>query len=106
MPKKSHGRTPKAKARSNHTAPRATAPRPPDTTTGVITAGATTTSVATAPPVQRQAPAPPAARRSSTSARMPVTVVNYAYLRHDLRLLSLLAPAMVIILVLAFIFLH
>lgn len=42
------------------------------------------------------------ARRPATSRRTPALAINYDYLRHDIRMLSVLAPAMVVLLVIAF----
>jgi hypothetical protein len=49
---------------------------------------------------------PQPTRRAPTARRPPVTTINYDYLRHDLRMLGMLAPAMVILVVLAFLFIH
>lgn len=110
MPKKVHGRPAKGKAR-----PRRPASRPvnqglsaPETMNGDESAGAAAV-MAAPPPVTT-----PAARAGRAEARRagpgprkaPGIVVNYEYLRHDLRTLAILAPAMVVLLVIAFLFLH
>lgn len=56
-----------------------------------------------APPRTARAPRQAAA---STPRRPPVNTVNYAYLRRDIRTISVVAPAMVILLVIAFFVLH
>jgi hypothetical protein len=51
--------------------------------------------------------ASPASRRGASSARRaPVTIVNYTYLRRDITTLSVLAPAMIVVLVILFFLLH
>lgn len=45
-------------------------------------------------------------RRPQPPRRGAASVINYAYLRHDLTTLGILAPAMVILVILAFIFIH
>lgn len=43
-----------------------------------------------------------ATRRPATSRRTPVLAINYDFLRRDIRMLTMLAPAMVVLLVIAF----
>jgi hypothetical protein len=43
-----------------------------------------------------------ATRRPTASRRTPVLAINYDYLRRDIRLLTVLAPSMVVLLVIAF----
>jgi hypothetical protein len=52
--------------------------------------------------------AQPAARsrRSIPSRRAPVIAINYDYLRKDITYLALLAPAMVVLVVIAYFTLH
>lgn len=70
-------------------------------------------TVATAPASvpQRSASTSPASRpvtrRSTAPPRpQPALTFNYTYLGHDIRLLGMLAPAMVILLVIAYFVLH
>jgi hypothetical protein len=46
------------------------------------------------------------ARRVGTQRKALVTVINYDYLRRDLRLLGILAPSMVVLVVIAFFIFH
>lgn len=62
-------------------------------------------AAASAPPAVARAVGAPA-RRAPTARRSPAAVMNYAYLRRDLRALGILAPAMIILVILAFIFIH
>jgi hypothetical protein len=48
----------------------------------------------------------PAAPRAGAARRTPVTAINYAYLRHDLTLLGILGPAMIVLLIVAFFVFH
>jgi hypothetical protein len=43
-----------------------------------------------------------AARRAVAARRAPVLAINYAFLRGDIRMLSILAPSMLVLLVIAF----
>jgi hypothetical protein len=59
-------------------------------------------SVASAP-----APRPTqSARRAAPARRAPVITVNYAYLRRDITRLAVLAPAMVVLVLIAYFTLH
>ena len=93
MPKKAQTRAAKGKTRARRPQPR---PTQPATTPGPV-APADTAAPAIAPSV--------AARRSS-ARRLPSVTVNYAYLQHDLRLLAILAPAMVVLLFVAYFVFH
>jgi hypothetical protein len=107
LPKKVHGRSaPKTRARSRTAPARPVAvPAEPGVTQDELIP-------ATAP--QRTAPASPsamaartsgaatAARRAVAARRTPVLAINYDFLRGDIRMLSLLAPSMLVLLVIAF----
>jgi hypothetical protein len=55
------------------------------------------------PPQTSAAPrASASTRRPTASRRTPVLAINYDYLRRDIRSLTMLAPAMVVLLVIAF----
>jgi hypothetical protein len=43
-----------------------------------------------------------ATRRPTASRRAPILAINYDYLRRDIRMLTMLAPAMIVLLVIAF----
>lgn len=61
-------------------------------------------ATATAAPVAATRPAfagATAVRRGPASRRAPTTAINYAYLRHDLTLLAILAPVMIVVVVIA-----
>ena len=93
MPKKAQTRAAKSKARARRPQPR---PAQPATTAAPMAA------VETAPP----ATAPSTPPRRSAARRLPTVTLNYAYLQHDLRLLAMLAPAMVVLLVVAYFLFH
>lgn len=63
----------------------------PQRTAGVPQAAAARTGTSTA-----------AARRAVGTRRAPVLAMNYAFLRGDIRMLSILAPSMLVLLVIAF----
>jgi hypothetical protein len=70
-------------------------------------------TVATAPGAVPQrsaptsAPSRPVTRRPTAPPRpQPALTFNYTYLGHDIRLLGVLAPAMVILLIVAYFVLH
>ena len=94
MPKRVQGRSAKSKNRARRPQTRLDQTAPP------VPAEQTDT-----PAVSRPTPAPAVARRPA-ARRMPVTTVNYGYLRHDLRLLAIIEPSMVILLVVAYIVFH
>ncbi|MGH2448176.1 MAG: hypothetical protein ACRDFS_06185, partial [Chloroflexota bacterium] len=58
------------------------------------------------------APPPPfaatavASRPTRQARRLPSTTINYGYLRRDLMTLAVLAPSMVVLVLIAFLFLH
>jgi hypothetical protein len=108
VPKRApHGRSPKNRNRARR------APPPPRSTaaTAQVLEHDDLSDVAEAPRVARTTPRSPpatpvAARRAATTRRTTATAVNYAYLGRDVRALGMLAPGMIVLLVLAFIFLH
>jgi hypothetical protein len=111
LPKKVHGRsTPKSKARTR-TAParplavpvQAGATQEELIPTTTPARGASTSATA---PTTRSGAATAAARRAVTSRRTPALTINYDYLRGDIRMLSVLAPSMVVLLLIAFFALH
>jgi hypothetical protein len=59
-----------------------------------------------ASPAGRTGNATAVRRASYVQRKAPVTAVNYTYLRHDLRLLGILAPAMVVLVVVSFFIFH
>jgi hypothetical protein len=113
VPKRTpHGRPNKAKTRARRT------PARPDTN-GVgaspvlqqeaFAGTGMTTTVTPAPTrtIQSSAAGAAAARRSAAALRKsPGIAINYHYLRRDITALLVLAPGMVVLLVLAFLFLH
>lgn len=109
MPKKAHGRPAKTRNRV-----RRPAARPAASDVGLAPAGqdllAERVPVTTAGPTfhaARPAVAAPTVRRgASTARRAPATVINYHYLRRDITTLSVLAPAMVVVLIILFFLLH
>lgn len=76
----------------------------------LVEEASTTERAPSAPAAVGAEPAPrmPAAtvRRAQSARRAPVTTINYAYLGRDLRSLAILAPSMVILVIIAFIFIH
>lgn len=111
LPKKVHGRpASKAKARTRTAPARPVAvPVPAGATqdelipsTSPVRAGTTTASA----PSARGGASAAAARRAVASRRAPTLTINYDYLRGDIRTLSLLAPSMVVLLVIAFFAFH
>lgn len=110
LPKKVHGRTaPKPRARTRQPSSRpAVAPGSTPVEQEELLVGATQPRVgrtSTAPAPARPSPAV-AARRPVAARRAPVLTINYDYLRGDIRMLSILAPSMVVLLVIAFFVLH
>src|SRR5579872_6789835 len=110
LPKRPHGRPPKGRNRARRMPP---PPRPASNGTAsssVLTdepvIAAQSTPAASAPQ-PRSGPRPATAtRRPPSQSRTPATTINYAYLMRDIRSLAVLAPTMVVVLILAFIFLH
>jgi hypothetical protein len=45
-------------------------------------------------------------RNPNLLRKAPTVTVDYQYLRHDLRQLAVLAPTMILLLIIAYIFLH
>lgn len=104
MPKKAHGRPAKSKQRSRRpqqrpieAAAEPVAPAVPSIPTAAVAAA----------PAAGPAAAPRAStRRPSSARRAPTLALNYHYLRHDIMTLGLLGPAMIVLLIIAYIFLH
>ncbi len=126
MPKKVHNRPAKSKARPRRpvsrpatTAPSAP-PNGPDMSGGTVAEG--TGVLPVTPPAETRIGASPLARPAedrsagtsaarmrrgpAASRRAPTLVVNYQYLRRDIRSLSILAPTMIVLLIIAFFVLH
>jgi len=106
VPKKTQRRPARSKSQRRHPAP-----RPNGATAHEETEVATTTVVAQPAPARAattvSSAASAAARRSAQSSRRTaVTAINYAYLRHDLVSLAVLAPAMVVLVIVAYVFVH
>lgn len=104
MPKKAHGRTAKQKPRARRTtATRTAAPATDEEFMPAAAAATTTAPTAAARPVaNRTGPSP----RPGAARRAPTITVNYAYLHHDLISLSILGPAMVVLLIIAYLIFH
>jgi len=126
VPKKVHNRPAKSKARPRRpvSRPATNAPSAPsngaDMSSGAAAEGTGVLPVAS-PPETRIGASPlarPAEDRSAgtsaartrrgpaASRRTPTLVVNYQYLRRDIRSLSILAPTMIVLLIIAFFVLH
>lgn len=103
MPKKANRRAPPRR--------KAPPPRRPTASSGIATASPESevngaVAVAPAPAAQMPAPSVAVQRRGPAPRRPQLAAVSYNYLRHDLRLLGILAPSMVIILVIAYFVFH
>ena len=112
MPKKVHGRPNKAKSRARRPQQQRPVMPAPDTVemqeeapAAVPVAAPVRPRAATAAP-QSAAPSASTAARRAAQRRAPVIAINYSYLRHDLRMLAVLAPLMVVLLVVAYAVLH
>lgn len=92
MPKKAQTRAAKTKPRARRQQPR---PAQPTAATPPIAPSEPTAPVASA-----------ATSRRSAARRLPTVTVNYAYLKHDLKWLAVLAPSMVVLLVIAYFVFH
>ncbi len=103
MPKKAHGRQAKQKprARRSTTSARATVTTVEE---DFVRAPAVTASPATTAP--RPAAARPAAPRPGAARRSPTITINYAYLHRDLVSLGILGPAMIALLIIAYLIFH
>lgn len=106
MPKKTHGRPARSKNRQ-----RRPAGPPANRPSGAVVEEVETIAVAQAAAPMTTAAPPPASprlatRRAPPSRKTAGIPINYTYLSHDLKQLALLAPGMVILVVIAFIFLH
>jgi hypothetical protein len=102
MPKKVHGRQAKQRPRARR-ATQSTATVDRTDTTGqqaTVAAVPAATAATTSSPVRASGPRPGAARRA------PTLTVNYAYLRHDVMMLSILGPAMIVLLIIAYLIFH
>ena len=109
MPKKVHGRSaPKARTRQRSPQPRTmgTPTHPPVSQDELIPSVGSTTATATQPSSIRPSAASTATRRPVPGRRTPALSTNYANLRGDIRMLSMLAPAMVVLLLIAFFVFH
>lgn len=104
--------------KSNRRPTKGRAPRTrqtPARTNGSSPIAPDTGAVATAPPAVSSAPAAvataaaapaPGRRAAARAPRAPVTVINYDYLRRDIRMLLILAPSMIILVIIAFLVFH
>jgi len=112
VPKRPHGRPAKARNRARRPASPSIPPNGGVAPAGQdLVAERVPVTTAAAPTQQRAAATaaavPAASRRGAPAARRgPATIINYQYLRHDLRTLSILAPAMIVVLVILFFLLH
>lgn len=98
MANKKTQRRPKARSRPT---PRRAQPTAP----GAVAVQSPGAESGTAEPIPPRMPAA-TVRRPQTARRAPVTAINYAYLRHDLKTLAVLATSMVVLVIIAFIFIH
>jgi hypothetical protein len=111
LPKKVHGRSASKTKTRTRTAPARplAVPVQADATQDELIPSTTPsrgTSTSAAAPSTRSGAAATAARRAVASRRTPALTINYDYLRGDIRMLSVLAPSMVVLLVIAFFALH
>lgn len=105
MPKKAHGRQAKQRPRTRRT----TSPSQTIAPAGREDAVATPTAAPAAPSVGSPRTSTQAARpvpRPGAARRAPTITVNYAYLRRDLMALGILGPAMVVLLIIAYLVFH
>jgi hypothetical protein len=113
VPKKAHGRPAKARNRTRRP------PARPGSPSGATPSGqgdlvaervpvstAATASIQSRSAVTAGAPASSARRGGAAVRRPPTTVINYQYLRRDITTLTILAPAMIVVLVILFFVLH
>jgi hypothetical protein len=105
MPKKAHGRQAKQRSRSR----RATSPM--QTPQAVykedgVSAAPIPAAAATAPAARPATAAPRAATRPGAARRAPTLTINYGYLRRDLVSLGILGPAMIVLLIVAYLIFH
>lgn len=113
MPKKVHGRPAKAKSRPRRV-PQATGGAAAQSAVLEGDVGDLTAAQPAATPVApaasvgqpRRSGSMPAASRRTGRIAAPTMTINYHYLRRDIMALAVLAPAMIVLLVLAFVFLH
>lgn len=112
MPKKAHGRPAKARNRSRRPAARPVpaagdiAPADQDLIAERVPVTAVSPSVQPLRATSAVSAAPSARRGAAANRRAPATAVNYHYLRRDITTLSILAPAMVVVLIILFFVLH
>jgi hypothetical protein len=105
MPKKAHGRQAKQRPRSRRsgvdTQP-VTSAEPDESIvrTSAPAVGSTVAAPRASSQGARSVPRPGAARRA------PTITVNYAYLHRDLMALGILGPAMVVLLIIAYLVFH
>lgn len=106
MPKKAHGRQAKQKSRSRR--PTSTAQTAaPAVDEEYVSAGAAAPVAPAATTAARPASTRPAAApRPGAARRSPTITVNYAYLHHDLVSLGILGPAMIALLIIAYLIFH
>ena len=102
LPKKVHGRSaPKSRSRARNAArPLPVSAQAAATQDEFIPSGPPQRTVTQAQ--GSAATRPVAARRPNSARRTPVLAINYDYLRRDIKALSILAPSMVVLLLIAF----
>ncbi len=93
---------PKKQTRSSRGRRPATRPRP----TQPVSHDGESAEYPTAPAAPTVTSRVPAARSRSSRAPAQIVIGNYGYLRHDLRLLGILAPSLLIIMVVLSFVLH
>jgi hypothetical protein len=106
MPKKAHGRQAKQRPRNRRpvSATPTVAPGYDDVSVGAAPAAAPSAPAVTAP--RATAPAARPIARGGAARRAPSITVNYAYLRRDLMALGVLGPAMIVLLIVAYLVFH
>lgn len=104
MPKKVHGRQAKQKSRNRR--PTGAAHTAAATEEGELAPVAAATAVSATPTARPATTRPAPAPRPGAARRTPTITVNYAYLHHDLVSLGILGPAMVVLLIIAYLIFH
>lgn len=108
MPKKVHGRQAKQRPRGRRTTPSTQTAMPlvegeQMSGSAVPVAQTTVSPAATVRPASARAASGP---RAGAARRAPTVTMNYAYLRHDLLSLSVLGPAMIVLLIASYLVFH
>lgn len=105
MPKKAHGRQAKQRSRTRRPVTTSSSTQPVGSD-DVAVAPATVAPSAAVPASTRTSPRTSSTPRPGAARRAPAITVNYAYLNHDLMTLGILSPAMVVLLIIAFLVFH